>query len=99
MEKTVLSEKSLKAVTGLKKTTKDFLRPFYHRIKYGNCLDKVFFKAIDRIDYMLILNKKEYAFLSTHFGKLPDYILFPIRKERINGVSTYVVMYMKNLID
>lgn len=98
MEKTVLSEKSLKAVTGLKKTTKDFLRPFYHRIKYGNSLDKVFFKAIDRIDYMLILNKKEYEFLSTHFGKLPEYIRFPIRKERINGGSTNVGLKKKNKI-
>jgi len=98
MEKTVLSEKSLAAAAGFRKTIKDLLRPFYHRVKYGENLNAVFPKAIDHIDYMLVLNKKEYEFLSTYFGNLPEYIRLPIREERISGGSTNASLKKKSKI-
>jgi dTDP-N-acetylfucosamine:lipid II N-acetylfucosaminyltransferase len=93
MERTVLSDKTWASKAEPKETIKDFLRliyykiEFYRKLRYRKSLEEIFYNAIDRIDYMLVINKKEYEFLSKHFENLPECIRLPLHKEDISGGS------------
>src|SRR5699024_7592864 len=98
IKRQMLSDTSWSFVAGPKKTIKDLFRPFYHKIKYGKSLKVIFLNAIDRVDYILVLNEKEYEFLSKYFENLPEFIRLPIRKERISGGSTNTGLKKKSKI-
>lgn len=67
------------------KGLKDLIRPIYRKIKYGGTRDELFYKAIDRIDFMLNISIQEYNYLSSYWENLPEYIELPVWKGLIKG--------------
>src|SRR5699024_9863889 len=64
MQHEVLSDKSLSFTdNSLNKAARNFLRPLYYKIKYGEDLKTLFQKAVSRFDYMFILSRNEYDYL------------------------------------
>lgn len=83
MKLEVLSEKSRSTLLqgqkwSFKESVKYILRPLYHKIKYGDKINNLFYRAMCRIDYMLVFSKKEYKYLSQYWEPLPECILLPI---------------------
>lgn len=88
MKRAVLSDKTYSCIADPKEAIKDMFRPLYHKIKYGKSLERVFYDAIERIDYMFVLSKKEYEFLSKYFNNLPEYIqCLSLSKDSISNGS------------
>lgn len=57
-----------------------YLKTIYHYLKYKKHKDnpnKLFIKGIKKIDYMLVLSKEEYEFLSKFWPEIPEFIPLP----------------------
>ena len=80
--RSMLSREQKKSV---KEYIKDLLRPLYHNIKYGDTVDNLFDRAVDRIDYMLVFSKQEYNYLLQHWNTLPEHIILPILTGNFNS--------------
>lgn len=76
MKNEILSQRSQaflpdNQLTPLEDIFKNLLRPVYHKFKYGGSPDDLFHRAINRIDYILIICKQEHTYLSQYWGNLP----------------------------
>lgn len=79
MKDRILSQKSKallprKKPTTIKSIFKSTLNSFYNKFKHDGLPEELFQKAIDRIDYMLVLTKHEYTYLSKYWRNLPEFI-------------------------
>lgn len=69
------------SITNLPKRCKipghSILRSLYNKVKYGGTPESLFYQAIERIDYMLVLSEEEYTTLSHYWENLPEFIQLP----------------------
>lgn len=98
-----LSQKSQKFEYNNKFTLKrrllNILIKMYLHLKfgYGSNPDLLFYKAIERIDYMLVLSKEEYDLLSQYWNNLPEFVKLPIpNRDTIDRNITLPDFSLKN---
>ena len=78
---------SKKSILALKKDKnklgeiKANLKSFYSKVIKGKS-DKLFYKALNRISFMLLTSKEEYSFLKQYWNSLPDFIQLPHLSEK-----------------
>ncbi len=53
------------------------IKKLYAILKFGGTRDNLFYKAMNRINYMLVLCFEEYDFLSNFWSQLPEFVQLP----------------------
>lgn len=59
---------------------KKIIKNGYYRLRYGNHPEKIFQRAVKRIDFMLALYQEEYDEISTYWSYLPTFVKIPHKK-------------------
>lgn len=59
---------------------KKILKNGYYQLRYGNHPDKIFQRAVKRIDFMIALSQEEYNEISSYWSYLPAFMKIPHKK-------------------
>jgi len=94
-----LSNKTKQHVLQTTKIFSDlYLNPFknfYHLLKHGVNPKKLFLKSLLRIDFMIVLSKDEYEFLSNYWN-LPEFIKHPHFNFKYNEINLDEIINQKS---